>query len=91
VNRHASGIDQLWRAAHLKLCQTLLVQTGIEYPADLDPQGDRLLTYSGHGPAALDDAVDELIERILADGGEVFFYEVGVLDLHHKIAAVLRY
>jgi hypothetical protein len=91
VNRHASGIDQVWRAAFDKRCQTLLVETDFEYPADLAPEGDRLLPYSGTGAAALDDAVDELIERVLADGGEVFFYEPGVLDLHQQIAAVLRY
>ena len=91
VNRHASGIDQVWRAAFDKRCQTLLVETDFEYPADLAPQGDRLLPYSGRGAAALDDAVDEVIERVLADGGEVFFYEPGVLDLHQRIAAVLRY
>ena len=91
VNRHASGIDQVWRAAHEKRCQTLLVETDFEYPADLDPEGDRLLPYSGRGAAALDDAVDEVIENVLAAGGEVFFYEPGVLDLHQRIAAVLRY
>jgi len=91
VNRHASGIDQVWRAAFEKRCQTLLVETGFEYPAELAPQGDRLLPYGGRGPAALDDAVDELIERVIAGGGEAFFYEPGVLDLHQRIAAVLRY
>jgi hypothetical protein len=91
VNRHASGIDQVWRACFEKRCQILLVETGFEYPADVHPQGDRLLPYSGRGAAALDDAVDELIERVLADGGEVYFYEPGVLDLHQGIAAVLRY
>ncbi len=91
VNRHASGIDQVWRAAYEKRCQTLMVETDFEYPADLSPQGDRLLPYSGRGAAALDDAVDEVIERVLADGGEVFFYDPGVLDLHQRIAAVLRY
>src|SRR5262245_4258606 len=91
VNRHASGIDQVWRAAFEKRCQILLVETGFEYPADLSPQGDRLLPYSGRGAAALDDAVDEVIERVIADGGEVFFYDPGVLDLHQWIAAVLRY
>ena len=91
VNRHASGIDQVWRAAFEKRCQTLLVETGFEHPADLAPEGDRLLPYSGRGAAALDDAVDEVIERVIADGGEVFFYEPGVLDIHQRIAAVLRY
>ena len=91
ANRHASGIDQVWRAAFEKRCQTLLVETDYEYPADLSPEGDKLLPYGGRGPSALDDAVDEVIEMVLADGGEVFFYDEGVLDLHQKIAAVLRY
>ena len=91
VNRHASGIDQVWRAASDKRCQTLLVETGFEHPADLEPPGDRLLPYSGRGADSLDDAVDDVIENVIADGGEVFFYEPGVLDLHQKIAAVLRY
>lgn len=91
ANRHASGIDQVWRAAFEKRCQTLLVETEFEYPADLSDQGDRLLPYTGRGPAALDDAVDEVIETVLAEGGEVFFYEPGALDLHQQIAAILRY
>ncbi|WP_435011426.1 hypothetical protein P12x_002737 [Tundrisphaera lichenicola] len=91
ANRHASGIAQVWRAGFEKRCQTLLVETDYTYPADLNPEGDQLLPYSGQGAAAMDDAVDELIENVMADGGEVFFYEPGVLDLHQKIAAVLRY
>jgi hypothetical protein len=91
LNRHASGIDQVWRAAHENRCQTLLVETGFEYPADLDPEGARLLPYTGRGAAALDDAVDEVIEKVIARGGQVFFYDSGVLDLHQQIAAVLRY
>jgi hypothetical protein len=91
ANQHASGVDQVWRAAFEKRCQILLVETGFEHPADLSPQGDRLLPYSGHGAVALDDAVDELIERVIAGGGDVFFYDPGVLDVHQRIAAVLRY
>jgi hypothetical protein len=91
LNRHASGIDQVWRAAYEKRCQTLLVETGFEYPADLAPEGDRLLPYTVRGAAALDDAVDEVIEKVIADGGDVFFYDPGVLDDHQRIAAILRY
>jgi hypothetical protein len=91
LNRHASGIDQVWRAAYDKRCQTLLVETGLHHRADVTPEGDRLLAYSGRGPAALDDAVDDVIEKALSDGGEVFFYDPGVLDLHQRIAAILRY
>ena len=91
VNRHASGIDQVWRAAHDNRCQTLLVESDFEYPADLDPDGTRLLPYTGRGANSFDDAVDEVIEKVVARGGEVFFFDPGVLDLHQQIAAVLRY
>jgi hypothetical protein len=90
AHRHASGIDQVWRAAVGAKCRTLLVEKTFKYPADLSPEGDRLLPYTGKGAASLDDAVDETIERVMDTGGEVFFYGPGDLDVHQKIAAVLR-
>jgi hypothetical protein len=91
VNRHASGIAQVWRAAYEKRIQTLFVETDYSYPADVAPEGDHLLPYTEHGPNALDDAVDEVIEHVIAAGGDVFFYDPGTLDIHQKIAAVVRY
>jgi hypothetical protein len=91
ANRHASGIDQVWRAACDKKVGVLLVERDFAYPADLAPDGVTLRPFTGRGEAALDDAVDELIERVMADGGEVFFYDPGALDLHGQIAAILRY
>jgi hypothetical protein len=90
ANRHASGIDQVWRAAVGANCRALLVEKEFKYPADVSPEGDRLLPYTGKGATALDDAVDEVIERVMDTGGEVFFYGPGDLDVHQKIAAVLR-
>jgi hypothetical protein len=90
ARRCASGIDQVWRAAAGAKCQILLVEKEFKYPADLSPEGDRLLPYTGRGPGALDDAVDEVIERVMSAGGEVFFYPAGDLDVHQRIAAVLR-
>ena len=90
AGRSASGIDQVWRAAANAKCRTLLLDKEFQYPADLSPEGDRLLKYTGRGPQALDDAVDEAIERVMETGGEVFFYSSGDLDAHQKIAAVLR-
>jgi hypothetical protein len=90
AHRHASGIAQVWRAAAGAKCRTLLVEKTFKYPADVSPEGDRLLPYTGKGPAALDDAVDETVERVMDSGGEVYFYPPGDLDVHQKIAAVLR-
>ena len=81
----------MWRAAYEKRCQVLLIETGLLHPADVAPEGDRLFAYSGRGAASLDDAVDEVIEKVLSDGGDVFFYDPGVLELHQGIAAILRY
>jgi hypothetical protein len=90
ANRSASGIDQVWRAAVASQVQTLLVETDFKYPADLAPEGDHLLPYTGKGATALDDAVDEVIEKVIASGGDVRFYDPDLLDVHQKIAAVLR-
>jgi hypothetical protein len=91
ANRHASGMHQVWRAAFEKRVQVLLVEQDFSYPADLGPEGATLLPFTGKGEGAMDDAVDELIERVMADGGEVFFYEPGTLDTHQQIAGILRY
>jgi hypothetical protein len=90
ANRHASGIDQVWRAAAGGKVKTLLVEKDFKYPADVGPEGDRLLPYTGKGAAAIDDAVDEVIERVTETGGDVHFYAPGDLDTHQQIAAVLR-
>jgi hypothetical protein len=91
ANRHASGIDQVWRAVVGGKCKTLLVEKEFKYPADVSPEGDRLLPYTGQGAGSLDDAVDEVIERVMSTGGEIFFYPAGDLDVHQRIAAVLRH
>jgi hypothetical protein len=90
AQRHASGIDQVWGAVVGRKCRTLLVEKDFKYPADLSHQGDQLLPYTGVGSAALDDAVDEVIERVMQIDGEVFFYPAGDLESHQRIAAVLR-
>jgi hypothetical protein len=91
LNRHASGIAQVWRAAREKRCQKLLVEANFEYPANVAPERDHLIAYEGKGAAALDDAVDEIIEMVVSNGGEVYFYHDGALDQHQRIAAVLSY
>ncbi|MCC7083769.1 MAG: hypothetical protein IT427_02040 [Pirellulales bacterium] len=90
AGRYSSGIDQVWRSAVDAKCKTLLVEKDFKYAADLDSDGYQLLPYSGKGAAGLDDAVDEVIERVMATGGNVYFYSPGDLEIHQKIAAVLR-
>lgn len=88
--RHTSGIDQVWRAAVNGKVSKLFVEKDFSYPAELAEDGMRLLPFTGQGPANLDDAVDEVIERVMETGGEVFFYGQGDLSVHERIAAVVR-
>ena len=45
---HASGVDQVWRRGRGEV-PDLLVEKEFKYPADLSPEGDRLLPYTGKG------------------------------------------
>src|SRR5262249_59427729 len=49
AQRHASGIDQVWRAAAGAKCQILLVEKELKYPADVSPEGDRPVPYTRPG------------------------------------------
>ena len=42
-------------------------------------------------PDVIDDAVDELIEIVLAKGGRVIFVDNGALAIHQRVALILRY
>ena len=89
AHTHASGIAQVWREAADAMCRILLVEKDFKYPTDVSSDGKVLSKHTG-GAASLDDAVDEIIERVLATGGEVYFYAPSDLAAHQKIAAVLR-
>lgn len=90
AGRYASGVDQVWRAVVGNKCRTLLVEKDFKHAADLGPDGIQLLPHTGQGAQSFDDVVDESIERVLASGGEVYFYSAGDLDVHQRIAVTLR-
>jgi hypothetical protein len=90
--RSASGLEPVWRAAHEGRGAVLLVETDYRERATRteDGQGIRV-GGSESGGAVMDDAVDEIVEVVLARGGEVAFVPAGSLDEHQRIALILRY
>ena len=90
AHRHSSGIDQVWRLAERGDCRMLFVEKDFAYPADLSPDGKLLLPHSGKGENSLDDAVDEVIEKVMLTGGEVHYYSAGDLEVHQRIAGIAR-
>lgn len=92
AKRYESGIEQVWRAAQEGRGETLLVEEGFLYPATLSADGMSLTPVTdATAPDVIDDAVDELIETVLAKGGRVVFADNGVLAQHQGVALILRY
>jgi len=90
--RSASTLGEVWRFAHEGRGATLVVEESYHEAATVDESGLRLLPAgAADGPAALDDAVDEVIAKVLAMGGRVVFADDGALAIHSKIALILRY
>lgn len=85
-------IGEIWRYAQEGRGQLLLVEENFHYPAKLDDNGRTLLPADDpNAPGAIDDAVDEIIEAVLAYRGQVTFLEDGLLSEYHRIAMILRY
>jgi hypothetical protein len=91
AGRLSSGLVQAWRAAAEGRGAHLLVDEGYEQAATLDDTGMVLtLTDDRDAPGVIDDAIDELIELVIAKGGEVTFVNGG-LDKQQRVALMLRY
>jgi hypothetical protein len=84
------GIKSAWSAARAGRARLLVVEDDFAYPArevdgTLEPAGDAAR------PGVIDDAVDELIETVLDEGGDVVVVEPGALGVHGPVALLLRY
>jgi len=88
----ASTIGEVWRLAHEGRGRLLVVEDDFLYPARVDATG-MILTPAedATAPGVIDDAVDEVIETVLAKGGQVVFVDPGHLAEHQRIALILRY
>lgn len=90
ARRFAAGIDELWSLAQDGRIGFLAAERDFEYPARVD--GDRLAPADDReAPDVVDDAVDELIEIVLARGGSAMVVSPGSLRDEGGVAAELRY
>ncbi|MFI5909533.1 hypothetical protein [Dactylosporangium sp. NPDC051541] len=90
ANRFAAGLAEVWSLAHQGRGAHLLVEEGYHSPArvhddHLHPAGEDA---SG---VLLDDAVDDIVEWVARQSGEVTFVADGSLATDGRIALVLRY
>lgn len=86
-----STIGEAWRLAKEGRGKLLLVEKNYHVPAVLTENGGLELVEQPGGTEVIDDAVDEVIEAVLAKGGEVAIVDDGALAVHQRIALTLRY
>jgi len=86
-----STIEEAWRLAQEGRGKLLLVEKNYHVPAVLTENGGLELVEQPGGTEVMDDAVDEVIEAVLAKGGEVAIVNDGALSIHQRIALTLRY
>lgn len=91
AKKHAGGIDDCWKAAREGRVARLLVEDDFMYPAILGQNGTLSPVADSTLPGVIDDAVDELLEAVIAKGGRIYFLKKGLLSGFGSIAAMLRY
>ncbi|HSM84208.1 MAG TPA: hypothetical protein VLS96_21130 [Nodosilinea sp.] len=87
----STALQEIWQLANEGRGKLLLVESGYHVPGVVDDQGGLQIVAAKGGTEVMDDAIDEIIEAVLAKGGEVMLMEDGALADHHGIALTLRY
>jgi len=90
ARRFAGGIGEVWDLAQEGRVELLVVEESFDYPARIDDGRLRAAT-DREAPDVVDDAVDELIEAVMRNGGRAVIVPEGDLVDHDRLAAVLRY
>jgi len=89
----STGIEDAWRAAINKNGRLLVVEKNYMYPAEHGNTGDIIYAASemGNRFSHIKDAVDDVIERVLENGGDVAFTDEDVLKDYGRIALIQYY
>ncbi len=92
-NKLEFGIKQVWKKATHKNCRLLLVEKDFVYPAHQGSQPDSIYKedLSLDNPFYIKDAVDDIIEKVLAAGGDVEFVNNEALKDYGHIALIRFY
>ena len=87
----STALEEIWQLANEGRGKLLLVESDYHVPGVVDDKGGLQIVEAKGGTEVMDDAVDEIIEAVLAMGGEVMLMEDGSLADHHGIVMTLRY
>lgn len=92
-NQASTGIAQVWRVAAEARGRILLVEKDYRESARLDLDGYTLIIDDelDNVRNKIEDAVDDIVEMVLKNKGEVVFVSNGALEKFQRIAIVNRY
>lgn len=89
----AVGMKEVWKEAMARKGSLLVVEKNYMYPAQHSSHAD--LIHEVKAPynkfSYIKDAVDDVMEKVLENGGNVEFVDEGVLKDYHHVALVLYY
>ncbi len=88
-----TGLKEVWKAATHKKGRLLAVEKNYMAAAELGGEAGEInsLTVPYNKFSYIKDAVDDIIEKVLDNGGDVEFVDPPLLDAHHHIALVTYY
>ncbi len=89
----AIGISEVWKAAVQQKGKLLVVEKNYMHPARHGADEEIITAYepASNNAFYIKDAVDDVIEKVLATGGDVDFVEEGLLAPYQKIALIEYY
>lgn len=92
-NKLSKGIREVWKASTGRNARLLAVEKGFIYPARqaAEPGSIYRDTAIDNNPFYIKDAVDDVMEKVLAGGGDVQFVEDGSLKDYGHIALIRYY
>ncbi len=92
ARRSAVGVGQAWTHANLGRGAHVVVEESFCYPARINLQShDLTAAVDVTHPEVVDDIVDEIIEMVLAKGGQATIVPDGTLASRGRLALTLRY
>jgi stalled ribosome rescue protein Dom34 len=86
----AFGLMDIWNLANEGRIDTLLVEENFHQPAKFEGN-QPVFVNETKDSLLIEDLVDETIEKVFTQKGNVYFYEDGRLSKYGRIGAILRY
>ena len=84
----ACGMEEVWTEAYRNNCRLLIVENDYSCPAQHGATADQMRFTGTTSGFYIKDAVDDAIEMVLLNGGDVEFVEPGSLRHFNQIAAI---